>query len=201
MGQTVDFYFDIKSRYSYLASTQISKLEEDTGCRVEWRPIRFTEIMRLRGTDPFDGRPVSGQYVASYRQGDAESWAEFYGVPYIEPDFDIYDSRILDGACTAAGTLGALAPFTHAMFRAVFVDGGPVDEVRCADMAEAVGLSRKMFLGAFANPATGNRLSATVNRAHRRGVFGVPTFLADQRLFWGNDRMVLLRHHLMKGGG
>ena len=36
---TVEFYYSIGSRYSYLASTQIEKLEAETGCRVEWLPL------------------------------------------------------------------------------------------------------------------------------------------------------------------
>jgi 2-hydroxychromene-2-carboxylate isomerase len=43
---------------------------------------------------------------------------------------------------------------------------------------------------------TVNQLNATIDRALDTGVFGVPTFIAKGELFWGNDRLILLRHYL-----
>ena len=42
------------------------------------------------------------------------------------------------------------------------------------------------------------RLEQTTRRAHSAGAFGVPTFVVGDEVFWGNDRVVLLRHHLEK---
>src|SRR5215203_4305345 len=90
--KTVRFYYSIGSRYSYLASTQIGKLERETECRVVWHPLHSVDLYRLRGVSPFEGEPISGQYDWDYRRQDAERWAEYYGVPYEEPrgvvDFD-----------------------------------------------------------------------------------------------------------------
>ena len=195
-GMDVDFYYSINSRYSYLAATRIAALEAETGCAVAWRPLRVSELTRRRGPDPFDGGAVSGQYEWPYRQYDAECWAAYYGVPYREPNFDDYDSHSLARACVAAKRLGAVAPYSHALFRAVFVDGGAIDDARCADIAEAVGLSRGMFVEASAQPSIDDALAAAEREAFERGAFGVPTFFAGDRMFWGNDRLVLLRHHL-----
>ncbi len=40
------------------------------------------------------------------------------------------------------------------------------------------------------------RLAQTANEAHSLGTFGVPTFVVGNRIFWDNDRLVLVRHHL-----
>ena len=90
----VMFYYSIGSRYSYLASTQIESLEADTDCIVRWRPLWSADLMRLRGANPFAGEPISGQYDWTYRQQDAEAWAEYYGVPYREPAGHGLDVRI-----------------------------------------------------------------------------------------------------------
>ncbi|MDQ3794660.1 MAG: DsbA family protein [Actinomycetota bacterium] len=42
------------------------------------------------------------------------------------------------------------------------------------------------------------RLEQTARQAHSAGAFGVPTFVVGDEVFWGNDRVVLLRHHLEK---
>src|SRR5229473_3396221 len=60
--RVVDFYYSIGSRYSYLASTQIAKLEGETGCGVRWHPVNGPDIRKLRGHDPFVGELPSGQY-------------------------------------------------------------------------------------------------------------------------------------------
>jgi len=78
----VRFYYGQGSRYSYLASTQIERLQADTGCRVHWRPLYSGDLFRARGADPFAGPPVSGQYEWAYRRFDAACWADYYGVPY-----------------------------------------------------------------------------------------------------------------------
>ena len=72
---TVDFYYSIGSRYSYLASSQIAALERETGCRVVWHPLNSTTLISRRGANPFEGPPVSGQYDWSYRERDAKRWA------------------------------------------------------------------------------------------------------------------------------
>ena len=41
-------------------------------------------------------------------------------------------------------------------------------------------------------------MSEAAREAYRRGAFGVPTFVVGGNLFWGNDRLVLVRHHLTK---
>ena len=98
MGErkTVRFYYSVGSRYSYLASTQVEKLERETGCQVLWRPLYSVDLYELRGVSPFEGEPVSGQYDWDYRRYDAESWAEYYGVPYKEPRGAVeFDPRLL----------------------------------------------------------------------------------------------------------
>jgi 2-hydroxychromene-2-carboxylate isomerase len=39
MSKTVEFFYGIASRYSYLAATRIAALEAETGCTAKWRPI------------------------------------------------------------------------------------------------------------------------------------------------------------------
>jgi len=198
MSQTIEFFYGVGSRYSYLASARIAALEAETSCTVVWRPILSSDLIIANGTDPFDGGEVSGQYGWPYRRHDAENWAEFYGVPYLEPDFDDYDPRELARACGAADRLGAVASFSRGLFAAVFAAGGKIHGARLVAIAEAAGLDSGAFSRALADPTIDEEMAATVAEAHQRGAFGVPTFFVDEHMFWGNDRMVLLRHFLLK---
>jgi 2-hydroxychromene-2-carboxylate isomerase len=198
MPATVDFYYGLGSRYSYLASTQLDRIAAETGCRFEWHPLKSGALQELRGGSPFHGEPPSGQYEWPYRQRDAEAWAAYYGVPYREPvDFRV-DPAYLAMAATGAKQLGAVEIYSRRLFQAIFVEGRAVDEADLIGLAEDVGLDTQAFRTYLEDPATAEIQENTLREAHRRGAFGVPTFFLDERMFWGNDRLVLLEHFIKK---
>jgi 2-hydroxychromene-2-carboxylate isomerase len=127
-------------------------------------------------------------------------WAEYYGVPYEEPRGAVdFDPRLLARACAAADALGAVRPYSEALFSAIFAEALPkIGEDECLRRAEAVGLSRVAFARELASPRPDRRIAQAAEEARSAGAFGVPTFVVDGRTFWGNDRLVLVRHHLGK---
>jgi 2-hydroxychromene-2-carboxylate isomerase/heme-degrading monooxygenase HmoA len=195
----VEFFFSPASRYSYLAASQIAAVEADTGCRVDWRPVHGPRIRALRGADPFAGAPISGQYDWRYRRRDAEAWADAYGIRFREPPTHVFD---FERAATAARRLGRAADYGWAITREIYgTDVWPVDEDACARVAEEVGIDRAAFRAALADPATAKDLDDTAVEAHRRGVFGVPTFFVGDELYWGNDRLALVRRAVLRHRG
>lgn len=195
----VEFFFSPGSRYSYLAASQIPSIESATGCRVEWRPVNGPDIRALRGRDPFAGEPVSGQYDWTYRQRDAEMWADYYGIAFREPPTHMFDFRLLARAATVAQRLGVAAAYGWRLCRTIYAsDVWPIDEKVCVRLAAECGLSTTEFSSLLMDPATDEALKEAANEAHRRGAFGVPTFFIGERMFWGNDRIVILKHVLSK---
>lgn len=193
----VDFFFTCASRYSYLAATQLEGIAARTGCSFRWRPLNNPALLAGRGANPFraPARP-SGQYDWTYREYDAKCWADFYGVPFVEPVNFRKDPPYLVRACTAAEALGALLPFARRLFQAIFVEGQVIAESDLAGFAMDVGIARDAFEQAYQREATALREAQTLEEALARGVFGVPTCLLGERLFWGNDRLALLEHAL-----
>ena len=198
MAATVDFYYGLGSRYSYLASTQLARIVAETGCHFEWHPLKSGALMELRGGHPFHGEPPSGQYEWPYRQRDAEAWAEYYGVPYREPVDFLVDPAYLALAASAAKQLGAVEAYSRRLFQAIFVEGRAIAEEDLIDFAGNVGLDAQAFRAQLADPATAGMHEAALQEAHRRGAFGVPTVFLGERMFWGNDRLVLLEHFIKK---
>jgi 2-hydroxychromene-2-carboxylate isomerase len=195
----VEFFFSPGSRYSYLAASQIRLLEADTGCVVQWRPVNGIDIRKFRRHDPFDGAPVSGQYDWSYRERDARLWADYYGIRFREPPSRHFDFGLLARAATAAKRLGRAANYGLRICTAVYgSDIWPIDEGVCIGVAEEIGLAGKAFRATLADPETERALAAAAEEAFRRGAFGVPTFFVGEQMFWGNDRLPLLRHVLTK---
>jgi 2-hydroxychromene-2-carboxylate isomerase len=194
--QEVEFFFGLGSRYSYLAFTQIARIEASCSCRFNLQPIGSGELLNLRGASPFKGAPLSGQYEWEYRRRDAAAWAEYYRVPFIEPKPLPEDHRLMARACHAAGMQGALRPYCEAIFQAVFVSNEHIDEQTCAAVASRIKLDVRLFSEAIGSSAVDEWVTASACRAFERGAFGVPTFFVGDRMFWGNDRLVLLEHHL-----
>ena len=92
-----------------------------------------------------------------------------------------------------------MRPYSESMFKAIFAEGLPeIGEEECLRRAEAVGLSGEAFARELASTGPERRLAETAAEAHSAGAFGVPTFVVDDRMFWGNDRLVLVRHYLKK---
>jgi 2-hydroxychromene-2-carboxylate isomerase len=194
----VDFYLGLGSRYSYLAATQIDRIEAGYGCRFVWKPIASGALIARRGPNPFHMEPVSGQYDWSYREYDARCWAEHYGVPFREPKAFRKDPAVMALACLAADGQGALVPCCRLLHRMVFVDGLVIDDAAIESIPGALGLDAERFRRALADPATAASHEVLVGEGHGRGAFGVPTFFLGDRMFWGNDRLVLLEAALRR---
>lgn len=195
----VEFFFSPGSRYSYLAASQVPRIEASTGCRFDWRPVRSHEIRALRGRDPFEGEPVSGQYDWAYRECDARMWAEYYGIPFREPPNHDLDFSMLSKAAAAGKLLGAGAPYGWALCAAVYGSGQwPIDREACLALAPQADLSRPEVDRLLDDPSVEDLLAGAARDAFERGAFGVPTLFFDGRMYWGNDRLVLLEHALQR---
>jgi 2-hydroxychromene-2-carboxylate isomerase len=188
----IDFYLGLGSRYSYLAASQVDRIEKTHGCRFVWKPIASGALIDRRGANPFRGEPVSGQYDWGYREYDARCWASFYGIPFREPVAFRVDPAMLALACLAADGQGALVSCCRLLQQLIFVDGVAIDDDVIAELPSQLGLDPAAFRHELATPQTRARHDGLLDEARSRGAFGVPTFFLDDRMFWGNDRLVLL---------
>jgi 2-hydroxychromene-2-carboxylate isomerase len=192
----VDFYYAIDSRYSYLAATQIPVLEREFGCAIGWKPLSFQALMDARGDDPYDGRKLIGQYEPGYRDKDVHRWADFYEVPLIAPDWQ-GDWQRIALAATASLRFDASQAMSFALFQAVMQNRAtPKNDADLAAVADRAGLDGKKLVAAIDEPETRALFDKHLAEARNLGVFGVPSFVIGTEIFWGNDRLVLLRHHL-----
>lgn len=186
----VDFYLGLGSRYSYLAASQVERIEKAHGCRFVWKPIASGALMDRRGGNPFRGEPLSGQYDWGYREYDARCWADYYGIPFREPVGFRVDPDDLALTCLAADGQGALVPCCRLLQRLIFVDGVAIDGDVIAGLPALLGLDPAAFRRDLEKARP--RHEALLDEARRRGAFGVPTFFLGKQMFWGNDRLLLL---------
>lgn len=165
-----------------------------------WQPISSRALIGRRADDPF--KPgARGQYDGDYRKRDAEVWARYYGAPYNDPFGRVsYDPMLPVLAAMAADRQDQVEAMTHRLFRLIFVDGR-AESGRDEVLAEArsLGLDLARFEFDLDSAALAQEHEQRVLEVEARGVFGVPTFLYGDEIYWGNDRLVLLEEAL-KGG-
>jgi 2-hydroxychromene-2-carboxylate isomerase len=188
----VDFYLGLGSRYSYLAASQVDRLESQYGCRFAWKPIASGALIDRRGDNPFRRKDGVGQYDWSYREYDAKAWAALYGIPFQEPATLKVVADAPARACLAAERQGALVACCRRLFEMIFVEGMVIDAVAIASLPVRLGLDSRAFRRDLDSAEVLAQHEALIDEAHARGAFGVPTFFLDGRMFWGNDRLPLL---------
>lgn len=188
----VTAYLGLGSRYSYLASTQLADLEAETGAMFDWVPIDSVTLIRLsrRHGSPFDDPVGEGQYDFTYRDLDAKRWAGFYGVPFQAPDLSALATDTMALACWSMPDRASRKVCVERLFAAVFVQGeqlSPETVDRIASEVSDTRLHERTAISAHED---------ALETALASGVFGVPSFVVDGDMFWGNDRLLLLRHRL-----
>lgn len=195
----VDFVYGHGSRYSYLASTQIERIARETGAEFRWQPISSHALLDRRGDNPF-GTEAGGQYDWGYRRRDAEAWAHYYGVPFKDPVGRLaYDPMLPALAALAAGRQNRVEEMSRALFRLIFADDRTTfgrDEI--LSECRTLGGDILRFEADLDSPELATEHEQRIVEMESRGVFGVPTFLYSDRLYWGNDRLLLLEADLKR---
>jgi len=188
----IDFYYDVVCPYAYLASTQIEAMARRCGTTVRWRPILLGGLLREVG-GPDDPNTRIGPAKREVMRRDRAGWAAMYGVPLREtsrhPQRTVEAMRL----AIAAPPGPVRRAVSEALFRAYWVEGRDVtDRAWLRAVAERHGLEPAVF---EAEPARAGLREATATAASA-GAFGVPSFVAEGRLWWGQDRMSLLERAL-----
>lgn len=182
---TAIFVLGLGSRYSYLAATQLPGIEGEFGVRFDWWPVNSPDLITAAhgGASPFAAPKRRGQYDPAYRDIDARRWAALYGVPYRPPQEGL-EARGMAEACWAFEEPEARRRLAEGFLTAIFAGGrSPGPDLTAEILAQAGSPVRD---GAACH-------GQAVTRALEMGAFGVPSFVLDGEIYWGNDRRALLR--------
>jgi 2-hydroxychromene-2-carboxylate isomerase len=197
MPQDVDFFFDFVSPYTYLARTQLVALTERTGARFRLWPMHLLNLMKRVGNVP---TTVICANKLKYATQDIARWVSRYGVPFqMNPHVFKGDPSLALTGALVAQKQGAEDAYNRAVFSAFWSEGLDVnDRALLAGRLDAAGLDGKAILKTADEPAYGERLEKNTALAAERGVFGSPTFIVGDDLFFGNDRLGFLEERLVR---
>lgn len=185
----LEFWLDFRSPYSYLAHSQIETLP----ARPAFRPMDVLEVMKLVGNTP---TTIVCEVKGRYAGHDLRRWTARYGVAFApNPAMRQFDGRRLLRATLLAGDKGEAGRAVAALFPAMWAGR---DDLGSAAAVAAVLARGGLDLdpATLDDPALDARLTAASEAAAAKGVFGAPTFIVGDDLYFGNDRLDFLRERL-----
>jgi len=192
-SRVIDFYFDFMSPFAYLAHTQLPALAARHGLRIAYHAIDLPAAKLAAGNTapPNVSIPVKLRYLVT----DMKRWARRYGVPLVFPK-TLKSERLNLGLYYAADR-GCEAEYLRAAWLPTWGQGGDMgDEALISAVARAMGWNAAAFLAFTASTEARERYALDNRDAHARGVFGAPTMMLDEQMWWGNDRLGFLEEHL-----
>jgi 2-hydroxychromene-2-carboxylate isomerase len=197
MGKTVVFYFDVGSPASYLAWTQLPSLCAAAGAELVYKPMLLGGVYQATGNASPGAIPAKGRYTVR----DYERHAHKYGVPYVNnPHFPII-TLFLMRAVTGVQLREPqrLQDLLAAVFKAMWIDALDLNQpALTARTLQDAGFAPEAVQALAADPEVKAALKATTEEAVARGVFGAPTSFVGDEMFFGQDRMDMIREELAR---
>jgi 2-hydroxychromene-2-carboxylate isomerase len=192
----VDFFFDFVSPYTYVARSQLGGIASRTGTRFKTWPMHLLNLMKIVGNSP---TTVLCSNKFKYAGQDLPRWCARYQLPFkLNPHLRSDHSLTLKGALVAQ-EMNLEDQYNGAMFSAFWTDAVNIsDRAELVRYLEAAGLDGSAILKQAEEPEYAKRLESNTQLAADRGVFGSPTFIVGDDLFFGNDRLDFLEERLLR---
>jgi 2-hydroxychromene-2-carboxylate isomerase len=186
MAAPITLYFDLVSPYAWLALHAVDAIQQATGRAVIVTPVAFGAILKRHGQPaPVEVPGKRAQIFDDIRWRAAERGLPFTGPP-VHPFNPLPGLRL----CLAVAEPASRARLARALADAAWAQGRDLQHADVVlDVAAACGLPQVWAGKQLTDPGIKQALIDMTNRAADSGVFGVPTFQLDGRLFWGNDRI------------
>jgi 2-hydroxychromene-2-carboxylate isomerase len=185
---TIEFWFDFGSNYSYLSMMRIRRLAEAAGMRVALKPFMLGPIFKTLGweTSPFVLQAMKGQYVWQDMRRQCVKYGLRWQRPSVFPRNALLAARV---ALLGEGEPWAM-DFCEQVMLANFADDREIgDPAVIADILESLGADSRAIIAAAGMEACKAALRARTAEAQARGIFGAPMFFVGDEMFWGNDRL------------
>jgi len=184
----LQFWYDFASTYSYLAAARIETLAEVADVTVEWQPFLLGPLFAAQGwrDSPFNLYPVKGEYM--WR--DLGRACDELGLPLKRSSVFPRNGLLAARVGLVAAEEGWCPAFTRAVFHENFAQDRDIASPEViGGIVEALGQPGAATLARAASDEIKGRLRQVSENAAKRGLFGAPSFLVGDELFWGNDRL------------
>jgi len=180
----IRFYFDYESPNAYIAWTQLPKLAERYGYTVEPIPILYAALLDANGQLGPGEQPTKGRWM----NRNMLRKAVLLGIPLHQPAFLPFNPLLALRVSILPLEDGIRRRLITALFEAVWVHELHVHDTAVMEaVARKIGLPGRELVAQAQTTEMKSRLRAQTDDAIAKGVFGVPSMMIGDELFWGYD--------------
>ncbi len=187
MNKTFDFYFDFISPYSFIAHKEIRKIEKKYSIKIKYKPILLGGLHNLHGIKAPAFIPAKAKFMIR----DCKLVAEKNKIKFkFNSYFPIKSLNLMRGVMIAEDD-DIQSFYVDKIFDAIWRDGLNMNDQNIIDkVLKNMEINPKTFFLRASSQHVKNLLKQKTDNAYERGVFGAPTFLINNKIFWGQDRLI-----------
>ena len=181
-----DFYFDFVSPYSFLAHKEIKLIEKKKIIKVRYKPILLGGLHNLHGIKAPAFIPAKAKHMIR----DCKLIAEQNKIKFkFNSYFPIRSLNLMRGVLVAEED-NFKSYYIERMFNAIWQDGLNMnDESIIQKVLKNLNINPKTFMLRSNSSLIKDSLKKRTAEAYEKGVFGAPTFVSNNKVFWGQDRI------------
>jgi len=186
MIKSFDFYFDFISPYSFLAHKEIKKIEKTNSIKIKYKPILLGGLHKLHGIKAPAFIPAKAKHMIR----DCKLIAEKNKIKFkFNSYFPIRSLNLMRGVFVAEED-NYKSYYIESIFNSIWQDGLNMnDENVVLKVLKNLNINPKTFLLRSTSSSVKDSLIQKTNEAYEKGVFGAPSFISNNKIFWGQDRI------------
>ncbi len=182
MSDHIDFYFDIISPYAYIAYKKILKIKN---VNFKIKPILLGGLHNLAGITA----PAFNKYKMKNMQNDCELVAKKNNISFKwNSKFPINSLNIMRGYLCIEGS--KKDEYLNSFFEAYWKENLDLsNEENIIHLLKKLKINENNFFNSISDQYIKNKLKQLTHEAFEKEVFGAPTFIVNNKIFWGQDRL------------
>ena len=186
MIKSFDFFFDFISPYSYLAHKQIRNIEFQNKIEINYMPILLSGLLNLAEIKA----PVFIPSKAKFMIKDCKLFAEKLNIKFkFNSYFPIQSLNLMRGVLIAKKE-NKTSLYIDKFFDACWKDGLNLNDQKIVDeILEELNFNLETFKLKISEHKIKDELKKRTKDAFSKGVFGAPSFIINNKMFWGQDRL------------
>ena len=185
MSSHIDFYFDIISPYSYIAHKKIQKIKEHQKVIFNYKPILLGGLHNLAGINA----PAFNKFKIKNMQSDCELVSKKNSISFKwNLKFPINSLSIMRGYISVNDN--QKEDYLDTFFNAYWRDNLDLSsEKEFSKLLESLKIDNTIFFEKITQQSIKDTLKKLTGDAFEKEVFGAPTFIVNNKIFWGQDRL------------
>ena len=186
MIKPFDFYFDFISPYSFLAHKEVKKIENKVGIKINYKPILLGGLHNLHGIKAPAFIPAKAKHMVR----DCKLIAQRNNVKFkFNAYFPIKSLNLMRGVLVAEED-NIKKYYIDNIFNTIWQDGLNMnDDIIVQKILKNLNVNPNTFALRTASSSIKDSLRKKTSEAYEKGIFGAPTFVSNNKVFWGQDRI------------